>query len=220
MIHKDTYFDILNQIGTKTRLIAVSKTKPIEDIKALYELGHRDFGENKVQELIEKHVLLPKDIRWHLIGHLQTNKVKLVLPFVFMIHSVDSEKLMQVIEKNAKELHLTNIRCLLQLHIAKEENKTGFDVNVFHTNFMDAVKKCPSIQFCGLMGIATNTIVEAEIVKEFSLIQNTFLNLQKSFGESFSELSIGMSDDYKIAIEHGSTYIRVGSLLFGDRNYG
>lgn len=219
MIDKDTYLNILKQIGHQTKLIAVSKTKPAEDILALYELGQRDFGENKVQELIEKQAILPKDIRWHLIGHLQTNKVKQVLPYVYMIHSLDSIKLMTEIEKNAAKLNIPKVKCLIQMHIAEEDSKSGFEKSELNSEFINQAKSSTHIEFCGMMGIGTNTENETKIKAEFNEINQIFLSLKSEFGPSFTELSIGMSSDYMLAMAHGSTYVRIGSLLFGARNY-
>lgn len=219
MIDKDTYLNILKQITPPTKLIAVSKTKPAEDILALYQLGQRDFGENKVQELIEKQAVLPKDIRWHLIGHLQTNKVKQVLPYVYMIHSIDSFKLMQEIEKNAIKLNIPKVKCLIQLHIADEASKSGFEKSELNSDFIKLAKSKDHIEFCGMMGIGTNTDNETKIHAEFNEINHIFLSLKNEFGPSFTELSIGMSGDYMLAMAHGSTYVRIGSLLFGARNY-
>lgn len=201
----------------KVTLVAVSKTKPIEELLELYKLGQRDFGENYVQELIEKERRLPKDIHWHFIGHLQTNKVKQIISFVHLIHGVDSLKLLQEINKQSEKINkITN--CLLQVHIAQEETKFGLDedeINLTISEFENL--KMKNVNVVGLMGMATNTDDEQQIRKEFHYLKS----LQKKFSiDNFqlSILSMGMTADYKIAIEEGSTMIRVGSLIFGSRN--
>ncbi len=206
----------------RAKLIAVSKTKPVEDILQLYNSGQRIFGENKVQELVSKQEELPKDIQWHLIGHLQTNKVKYIASFVRMIHSVDSLKLLQEINKQAEKNNRT-IDCLLQIFIAQEETKFGLSIEEMHqllrSNEYAALK---NIRICGFMAMATNTADETKIAQEFSFIKELFLHVKEKYftgSESFKELSIGMSSDYKIALKNGATFIRVGSILFGDRNY-
>ena len=218
MVNKDNYLNILNQIGPNTKLIAVSKTKPIEDIQALYDLGQRDFGENRVQELVEKQALLPQNIRWHLIGHLQTNKVKQVLPFVYMIHSIDSIKLMEEIQKQAQLLNIPKVRILLQIFIAQEETKTGFSITELDEMLINRIQTYTHLEINGLMGIATHTENESIIQNEYAHIEKIFNDLKPNFKTSFKELSIGMSSDYTIAMNFGTTYIRVGSLLFGERN--
>lgn len=201
-------------------LIAVSKTKPVRLIKEAYDAGQRDFGENKVQELIDKQVQLPDDIHWHLIGHLQTNKVKYVAPFVSMIHSVDSLKLLVEINKQALKNSRT-IDCLLQFHIAEEETKFGLSIEeaidlLSDNNFL----QLKNIRICGIMGMATFTDDEAQIRKEFAYLTTIFGQLKSKFfsgSNYFNQRSMGMSSDYKIAIDEGSTMIRVGSNLFGER---
>ena len=202
-------------------LVAVSKTKSEEDILELYNLGQRDFGENYVQELIKKHESLPKDIRWHFIGHLQSNKVKLIAPFVYLIHGVDSVKLLEVINKEGEKIK-RKIKCLLQVHIAKEETKFGFDLiearqaitHVFvETSFSN-------IELCGLMGMASFTANQEEVRHEFSSLKLLHEEIRSRVDvdkNSFSILSMGMSGDYELAISEGSNLIRVGSLLFGAR---
>ncbi len=202
-------------------LVAVSKTKSEEDILALYNLGQRDFGENYVQELIKKHESLPKDIRWHFIGHLQSNKVKLIAPFVYLIHGVDSVKLLEVVNKEGEKIK-RKIKCLLQVHIAKEETKFGFDLiearqaitHVFvETSFSN-------IELCGLMGMASFTANQEEVRNEFSSLKLLHEEIRSRVDvdkNSFSVLSMGMSGDYELAISEGSNLIRVGSLLFGAR---
>ncbi|HWN88636.1 MAG TPA: YggS family pyridoxal phosphate-dependent enzyme [Chitinophagaceae bacterium] len=195
-------------------LVAVSKTKPIEDILELYNLGHRDFGENYVQELAEKAEKLPTDIRWHFIGHLQTNKVKSIVPFIYLIHGVDSLKLLKEIDKQA-EKNKRVIDCLLQVHIAQEETKFGFD----ETDLLNLeLKQFSNVRIKGLMGMASLTDDINKIRFEFKSLKILFEKL-KTQNPELSILSMGMSADYKIAIEEGSNMVRIGSLLFGERNY-
>jgi len=203
-----------------TRLIAVSKTHTADKIMEAYEAGQRDFGENKVQELMAKYEVLPRDIRWHMIGHLQSNKVKYIAPFVHLIHGVDSIKLLQEIDKQGQKIG-RKIPCLLQFHIAQEESKFGFsmeEVNAFLSSTKPADLR--HIQLCGVMGMATFTDNTAQIRQEFKALASTFNTLKQhhlSSVESFQEISMGMSDDYPIAVEEGSTIIRVGSKIFGER---
>ena len=195
-------------------LVAVSKTKPVEDILELYDLGHRDFGENYVQELVEKAERLPKDIRWHFIGHLQSNKVKLITPFIYLIHGVDSLKLLKEIDKQA-EKNKRHIDCLLQVHIAQEETKFGFDENEL---FALEIGQFTNVKIKGLMGMASLTENVNNIRIEFKQLK-TLYNKLSTLTPQLSILSMGMSADYKIAIEEGSNMVRIGSLLFGERNY-
>jgi len=195
-------------------LVAVSKTKPVEDILELYDLGHRDFGENYVQELVEKAERLPKDIRWHFIGHLQSNKVKLITPFIYLIHGVDSLKLLKEIDKQA-EKNKRHIDCLLQVHIAQEETKFGFDENEL---FALEIGQFANVKIKGLMGMASLTENVNKIRIEFKQLKTLYGKLS-TFTPQLSILSMGMSADYKIAIEEGSNMVRIGSLLFGERNY-
>jgi pyridoxal phosphate enzyme (YggS family) len=215
------YNDILAELGN-VKLIAVSKTKPIASISTLYNDGQRMFGENKVQEMTEKYEVLPKDIEWHLIGHLQTNKVKYIAPFVTMIHAVDSMKLLLEIEKQAARCQRT-IKVLLQMHIAQEETKFGLDTKElieileYYTSNADLLKH---IRIVGLMGMATNTDDQNIVRKEFKDLANKFGYAKQAYlvgYDDFTELSMGMSSDYKIAIEEGSSMVRIGSLLFGHR---
>ena len=193
-------------------LIAVSKTKPAEDILELYDLGHRDFGENYVQELVEKAERLPKDIRWHFIGHLQTNKVKFITPFIYLIHGVDSLKLLKEIDKQA-EKNKRLIDCLLQVHIAQEETKFGFDENEL---FALETGQFANVKIKGLMGMASLTENINKIRTEFKHLKTIYGKLS-TLTPQLSILSMGMSADYKIAIEEGSNMVRIGSLLFGER---
>ncbi|HEY2726641.1 MAG TPA: YggS family pyridoxal phosphate-dependent enzyme, partial [Parafilimonas sp.] len=193
-------------------LVAVSKTKPVEDILELYNLSQKDFGENYVQELIEKEKQLPKDIRWHFIGHLQTNKVKQIISFVHLIHGVDSLKLLQEINKQSQKINkITN--CLLQIHIAQEETKFGLDedeLNEIIRQFDNSAMK--NVNVVGLMGMATNTDNESQIRKEFQYLKSLQIKLS-TVNCQLSTLSMGMTADYKIAIEEGSNMIRIGSLI-------
>ncbi len=201
-------------------LVAVSKTKPEADIMALYEAGQRVFGENRVQELVPKYEALPKDIEWHLIGHLQTNKVKYIAPFVSMIQSVDSLKLLAEIDRCAAKSNRT-INCLLQVYIANEDTKFGLDAEELFA-LLDSAEYATlkNVRVCGLMGMATNTDNEARIATEFALLHELFTEVkQRYFAKApyFKEVSMGMSSDYKIALTQGATLIRIGSLLFGTR---
>lgn len=203
---------IKSEIPVEVTLVAVSKTKPNSDILKAYDSGQRIFGENKVQELSEKHEKLPKDIQWHMIGHLQTNKVKYIAPFVNLIHALDSEKLLKEIDKRAKQ-NDRKIDCLLQVHIAKEEHKFGV-VPSEVSEFIENSEKYKNVNIIGLMGIATFTSDQTQIESEFKELYTLFSKFDK-----IKVLSIGMSGDYKIAIESGSTMIRIGSTIFGNRNY-
>ncbi len=207
---------------TNCKLVAVSKTKPVEDIREAYKAGQRIFGENKVQELREKPGKLPEDIQWHMIGHLQTNKVKYIAPFIHLIHAVDSLKLLEEIDKQAEKNDRV-IPCLLQVHIAMEEHKFGFDEKELMEMLSNAlIKNLHHIHIIGLMGMATYTDNKDQIRSEFRNLKNIFDRINKNiFKENvkMQELSMGMSDDYEIAIEEGSTMIRVGSKLFGPRIY-
>ena len=203
-------------------LVAVSKTKPVADIKALYDAGQRDFGENYVQELVEKQPQLPGDIKWHYIGHLQSNKVKQIAPFVQLIHAVDSFKLLLEINKQAAK-HSRVIDVLLQLHIADEETKFGMDdkelieILDYYTAQQNQLQ---NIRICGLMGMASFTEDAAQVRGEFHHLTNTFKNIKAAYfldKDCFTIRSMGMSSDYRIAIEEGSNMVRIGSLLFGAR---
>ena len=212
---------IKKEIGNSdVKLIAVSKTKPIESIVEAYEAGQRLFGENMVQELVEKHERLPKDIEWHLIGHLQSNKVKYIAPFISLIHSVDSLKLMQEINKQALKNNRI-IDCLLQLEIADEETKFGMDMGeAIELLRSDEFKELKNIRICGVMGIATLTDNPKITAEEFYELNTFFRGLKDTFfrkDAAFKEISMGMSGDYKLAIEKGSNMIRLGSTIFGVR---
>ncbi|HON17901.1 MAG TPA: YggS family pyridoxal phosphate-dependent enzyme [Salinivirgaceae bacterium] len=213
---------ILEQLPAGVRLIAVSKTHPAEKIMEAYETGIRDFGENKVQELTVKRNLLPANIRWHMIGHLQRNKVKYIVPFIHFIHSVDSEPLLAEINKEAIKCQ-RRIKVLLEVRIAKEETKFGLPP----TEVLSLVEKnlpelYPYVEICGLMGMATFTDDENQIANEFQTIYQLFNSIQKQYPlkyPNFKELSIGMSSDFRIAVNYGSTMVRIGSSIFGERTY-
>lgn len=208
--------------GTKCRLIAVSKTQPIEKVFEAYEAGQRLFGENKAQEMTAKYEALPKDIEWHMIGHLQTNKVKYIAPFVSLIHSVDSVKLLEEINKQAKKVN-RKISCLLQVYIAHEETKFGFEPDeVIQFANQTLADKFSNLEIIGLMGMATFTANQEQIRAEFRSIRKLFDQLKSMTlptNMQMNELSIGMSADYKIALAEGSTLVRVGTAIFGERNY-
>jgi pyridoxal phosphate enzyme (YggS family) len=217
---ESTYRDIKATIPEKVTLVAVSKTKPANLIQDLYDIDQRIFGENRVQELEEKHQALPKDIQWHLIGHLQRNKVKYIAPFVAMIHSIDSERLLDEVNLQAKKNN-RKIKVLLQFYIAQEETKFGFDVEEIKELF---TRRSPetfdSIEFCGVMGMASFSDDKIQVRSEFQNLKLIFHQLKSTYfsnSSSFSEISMGMSGDYLMAIEEGSTMVRVGSSLFSTR---
>lgn len=214
------YKEVLNTIPNDVCLVAVSKTKPIDAILEKYNQGQRIFGENKVQELVAKYEGLPKDIEWHLIGHLQTNKVKYIAPFVSLIHSVDSLKLLKEVNKEAKKNNRV-INCLLQFHIAQEETKYGLNLEEVKILLeSEEFIQMENVSVVGIMGMASFSDDENQVRDEFRILENTFSILKShyfKFNDNFKEISMGMSGDYKIAIEEGSTMIRVGSLIFGNR---
>lgn len=218
----ENYRKIAGNLPKNVTLIAVSKTKPASDIETLYQLGHRIFGENKAQELKGKQEILPKDIEWHFIGHLQTNKIKYIIPFVSMIHSIDSFKLLQEVNRLAKN-HNRTVRCLLQFHIADEESKFGFSLEECEAMLDDATfATMENVQIAGVMGMATFTDDQEQVRREFRQLQTIFQHLKEKYfadNEGFKEISMGMTDDYPIAIEEGSTLIRIGSAIFGERQY-
>lgn len=220
--------DNLNQIKSELDphnclLVAVSKTKPASDIQKAYDAGHRDFGENKAQEMTGKYEELPQDIRWHMIGHLQRNKVKYLAPYVHLIHGVDSPRLLREINKQAKKAERT-IKVLLQIHIAREESKFGFDeAELIELLDSEEMAELKNVQVTGLMGMATNTDNEARVREEFAHLKSLFEKLKADYdlpNMQMEELSMGMSGDYKIALAEGSTMVRIGSAIFGARNYG
>lgn len=224
-MNTEEYFRLKEECATRgVCLIAVSKTKPAAAIEELYAVGHRDFGENYVQELVEKQAGLPKDIQWHFIGHLQSNKVKMIAPFVHLIHAVDSFKLLQEIDKQAAKNNRM-IDVLLQLHIATEDTKYGMDENELMSclEYYTAQRQSLAhIRIRGIMGMASFTDDAQQVRTELRQIKNAFTQMKQTFfiGQSyFDTCSMGMSGDYQMAIEEGSTMVRIGSMLFGQRNY-
>lgn len=215
-VNVENYHQLKKELGITT-LVAVSKTKPNEDIQELYNLGQRDFGENYVQELVDKEVVLPKDIRWHFIGHLQSNKVKYIAPFVHLVHGVDSFKLLQEINKQAAK-HNRIIDCLFQVHIAQEETKFGMNETELE-EALAGVAALPNVRVCGLMGMASFSDDLKKVRGEFRFLKGLFDKCREwsVVSGEWGILSMGMSGDYKMAVEEGSTLVRVGSLLFGER---
>ena len=213
---------IKQNIPANVKLVAVSKTKPNEDILAAYNSGHKIFGENKVQDLAKKQSELPKDIEWHFIGHPQSNKVKFIAPFISLIHGVDSLKLLKIINKEGRKNSRT-VNCLLQFHIAEESTKFGLSIREAKEILnSEEFKTLENVKIAGVMGMATYTDDKNRIRNEFRALNNIFNLLKNEYfsnSEIFKEISMGMSDDYLIAIEEGSTLIRVGSIIFGARNY-
>ncbi len=218
--NQEVYRQIVEELKPyNATLVAVSKTKPVAAIKELYDLGHRDFGENYVQELLEKQAALPADIRWHFIGHLQSNKVKYIAPFVHLVHGIDSLKLLREVEKQGRNLQRT-IGVLLQVHIAREETKFGLDATELLGADLDAaVADLKHVCIRGLMGMASFSDDEKQVRAEFQQLKSLFDQLAaKTFPSfSFSILSMGMSGDYKMALAEGSTMVRIGSSIFGRR---
>ncbi len=214
-VNEIAYHQIIQEFANSSvTLVAVSKLKPASDIEALYKLGQLDFGENYVQELVEKQAVLPSNINWHFIGHLQSNKVKYIAPFVHLIHGVDSLKLLQEINKQALKNNRV-IDCLLQVHIAKEETKFGMDASEL-SDALEAAKHLPNVNIRGLMGMASFSDDQDIVASEFNYLHELFtthhFNIQPT-----AVLSMGMSADYAVAIKSGSTMVRIGSLLFGAR---
>jgi len=219
-VNKEAYEQLIADLGSHhVTLVAVSKTKSVEEIKELYDLGQKDFGENYVQELTEKQSQLPKDIRWHFIGHLQSNKVKQIASFIHLIQSVDSVKLLQEINKQATKSART-IDCLLQVHIAQEETKFGLDENELNELLNNSISQYQNIRIAGLMGMASLTDDMEKVRTEFKYLRSIFDKHAKLQTSNFKlqTLSMGMSSDYFVAIEEGSTMVRVGSLIFGARD--
>lgn len=213
----ENYQKIKSNLPDNVQLVAVSKTHPTAMIQEVYDLGQRVFGENKVQELMEKQPELPQDIQWHLIGHLQTNKVKYIAPFIDTIQSVDSEKILVEINKQAEKNH-RKIKVLLQVKIAEEETKYGLEIHEAKELYLDFLNgKFPNIIVSGLMGMATFTENSDQVKKEFTLLKHLFDQL--SLKQNLETLSMGMSNDYELAIECGANSVRVGSAIFGYRNY-
>ena len=219
---KENLEKIRKTIPSGVLLVAVSKTKPVEDIQEAYDAGQRVFGENHALEMRDKHEVLPKDIDWHFIGHLQTNKIKYIISFAKMIHSIDTFNLLQAVNKEAAK-HNVVVDCLLQFHIAEEETKFGLDMGEANEILQsDIYKSMQNVRICGVMGMATNTDDMNQVRKEFRHLKEIFTTLKsKYFADCdwFKEISMGMSHDYPIAIEEGSTMVRVGSKIFGERNY-
>ncbi len=219
---KDNLNIVKASVPSNVTLIAVSKTKPVSDIQEAYDAGQRIFGENKALEMRDKHQVLPNDIQWHFIGHLQTNKIKYIAPFVTLIHAIDSLSLLEAVNKEAAKNNRV-INCLLQFHIAQEETKFGLDIEEAKSMLeSESYKNLNNINICGVMGMATFTDNAAQVRDEFKNLKNIFETLKENYfkeNDSFKEISMGMSDDYPIAIEEGATMVRVGSKIFGARNY-
>ena len=218
----DNLNKVKQHVPSHVTLVAISKTHPVDHIMEAYNAGQRVFGENKVQEMVSKQEVMPKDIQWHLVGHLQSNKIKYIAPFVTLIHSVDSLKLLVAINKEAVKANRV-IDCLLQVYIAEEETKFGLSIEEL-TELLESeeYKQLTHVRVCGVMGMATFTDNENQIRKEFKSLKTIFTNLKNSYfpnTDSFRHISMGMSGDYAIAIEEGSTMIRVGSSIFGHRAY-
>lgn len=219
---KENLVKIRKTVPSGVTLVAVSKTKPVENLQEAYDAGQRVFGENHALEMRDKHEVLPKDIEWHFIGHLQTNKIKYIIPFVRMIHSIDTLNLLQAVNKEAAKRGLV-VDCLLQFHIAEEETKFGLDMEEAEQILSPEVfSTINNVRICGVMGMATNTDDMNLVRKEFHHLKEIFDTLKsRHFAgcEWFKEISMGMSHDYPIAIEEGSTMVRVGSKIFGERVY-
>jgi pyridoxal phosphate enzyme (YggS family) len=223
MINKEAYFKLSEEVKKyNARIIAVSKRQEKEKIQELIDTGHQDFGENQAQSLSDRVEVFGGEVNWHFIGHLQTNKAKYIVPVAKLIHSVDSLKVFKAINKEAVKNNI-EVDCLLQMHIAEEDTKFGFDnQEIIELLDSEAFANSRNINITGLMGMATYTDNESQVGKEFSNLRKTFEMLRKDYflkNPSFKELSMGMSGDYKIALEEGSTMIRVGTLIFGARNY-
>jgi hypothetical protein len=220
---KENLTILKKEIPQKVTLVAITKTHPPEMIMEAYDAGHRVFGENKVQEMVGKYQSLPKDIEWHMVGHLQTNKVKYIAPFVSLIHSIDSLKLLIEINKQAAKCGRV-INCLLQMHIAEEETKFGLSYNeIVELLSSNEYRTLKNVSLLGLMAMATFTDDMEQVRKEFRVLSSTFKQIKNTFFhqiDDFKILSMGMSSDYKVAIEEGSSMIRVGSIIFGERFYG
>lgn len=217
---KENLQNLRASLPQNVTLVAVSKTKPVEAILEAYHSQQRVFGENKAQEMKEKYEALPKDIEWHFIGHLQSNKIKYIIPFVALIHSVDSLDLLEEINAKAQNINRV-VPILLQVHIAQEEHKFGFKLNEIFEIIPD-LQKYPNIQIKGLMGMGTFTEDQAQLGKEFKSLQDLFDKIKVSYNKilpKFDTLSMGMSNDYELAIQNGSNMVRIGSTIFGERNY-
>lgn len=218
----EKYHKILSELPESVRLIAVSKLKPASEVEAAYALGQRDFGENWAQEMRDKHEILPTDIRWHFIGHLQTNKIKYIIKYVHLIHSIDSFKLLQEVNRQAEKNGRT-VGCLLQFHIAEEETKFGFSLDECQQMLQSPeFGEMKNVDLRGVMGMASFTDNVEQVRHEFQTLHTIFTTLKERYfvsQPSFKELSMGMTGDYRIAVEEGSTMVRVGSALFGARDY-
>ena len=216
---KERLHRILSTIPEGVKLVAVSKFHPAERLQEAYDAGQRIFGESRPQEMTAKYELLPKDIEWHMIGHLQTNKVKYIAPFVSMISSVDSERLIEEIEKQAARNNRT-IDILLEVHVAQEETKSGWSIEELRAYLASGIlNDMTHVRVRGVMTIASNTDDESIVRNDFATIRSIFEELKPQFGEAFDTLSIGMSDDYPIALDYGSTMVRIGTAIFGQREY-
>jgi len=219
---KENLENIIKNISPAIKLIAVTKTHTVEQIMEAYHVGHRAFGENKVQELMQKQPVLPADIEWHMIGHLQTNKVKFIAPYIKLIHSVDSLRLLSEINKEAQKCNRV-IDCLLQIYIAKEDTKYGLNENELYELLLHPdLLAMKNIRICGMMGVASYTEDMTVVKKEFSLLSALFKKIKNQHfagQDYFSVLSMGMSHDWQTAVEEGSTMVRIGTAIFGERNY-
>ncbi|NQV02424.1 MAG: YggS family pyridoxal phosphate-dependent enzyme [Bacteroidia bacterium] len=220
MMLKENLLNLMHDIPASVRLVAVSKTQPVQTIRAVYDEGQRIFGENKVQELVSKQPQLPGDIEWHYIGHLQRNKVKLVVPVASLIHSIDSFRLLKEVNKEAGKIS-RKVNCLLQFYIATEETKFGLDWEEAVTMLTSPeYLEMKFVKICGVMGMASFTEEQALIHQEFRHLKSVFQRLKETFfmeSTDFNELSMGMTSDYQIAIEEGSTIVRIGTMIFGSR---
>lgn len=210
------------QLPQGVKLVAVSKFHPIERLQEAYDAGQRIFGENRAQELAAKAPQLPSDIEWHFIGHLQKNKVRMIMPWASIIQSIDSTQLLQLVNKEAARIN-RHVNVLLQLHVAKEQTKSGFTIDeIFEAAEDGAFRDLSNVTICGVMAMATFTDDMEQVASEFELVRNTFLTLRDKYfshNDAFKEISMGMSDDWRIAVEHGATLVRIGTNIFGAREY-